>query len=171
MSLKAESLYLEYLGLGKSRTITKLAELTGQSVDSLYKTGQRHKWKERAELDDKAIQDKYDSKDYSELGASEILSGISRKSLEKLDRVINTVKVNNPRDAKIMLELAQLAAGKPTQITETQDNTDTGDMIHVSILFDILEMLPKEWADFAHAQLDRIIESESGETETEYTYN
>ncbi|MDV6373216.1 hypothetical protein [Deinococcus arenicola] len=155
MTLKSERLYLEYIGLGTDRTIPKLSKVTGQSIDSLYKMSKRYEWAERAALDDKALKEKFSNSDYSELGAGEILAGISRKSLEKLDRVISTVKVSNPRDAKIMLELSQLAAGKPTEIQQTISNDDN--LISVSILLDIIEMLPKEWQDKANAELEKRI--------------
>lgn len=157
MSLKSEQLYLEFVGLGPDRTILKLSEITGHKIDNLYRMSSRYKWIERVLVDDKALKDKYDSKDYSELGAHEILSGISRKSLEKLDKVISTVKVSNPRDAKILLELSQLAAGKPTEIQQTISHDDN--LISVSILLDIIEMLPREWQDKANAELEKRISS------------
>lgn len=143
MTLKAESLYLEFIGLGPERTIPKLSEITGQKVDNLYKMCSRYKWIERAALDDKAIKEKYDNKDYSELEAHDILSGISRKSLEKLDRVISTVKVSTVRDAKTLLELSQLASGKPTEITQASVSTEPGP----DIVETINRILPDEWAD------------------------
>ena len=88
-----------------------------------------------------------------DLTGFELLSRISRESQEKLYKAVKTVKINNARDAKVMLELAQLAAGKPTEIQQTISHDDN--LISVSILFDIIEMLPKEWQDKANAELEK----------------
>lgn len=151
MTLRNEQIYLQYLQLGKDRTIKQLSEITGLTVDNLYKVSSRNNWKERIRLDELALKENNLESDTSNLGTGEILSAISRESLDKLHRVIKTVKVSNVRDAKTLLELSQLAAGKPTEITQSNSPSEsTTNLIPI-----IRATLPKEYADKLIGELDR----------------
>lgn len=122
-----EKLYLDYLGLGPERTLDKLSELSGKSLSALQKMSSRYNWKERLKRDTDELKRQYPTVQIESLSNSEIVACISRESLENLFRSIKTLKVTNVRDAKILLEIAQLAAGKPTEITQTKiDSEDKG---------------------------------------------
>lgn len=142
-----EQMYLEYLGLGPERNLERLSAKTGKSLSALQKMSSRYKWKERLKSDTDELKRQYPSVDIQYLSNQEILSCISRESLEKLFSAIKTLKVTNVRDAKVLLEIAQLAAGKPTEITQTQD---TNNLDIVTLIYD---SLPK---DYAESLLDKI---------------
>lgn len=167
--LEIESLYLNYFSMGDGRKLADLAQNTGISVNTLYKLSAKHQWNIRVKVDSEALKQNLELQDTSNLSASERLSAISNESLIKVQTAIRKVPIKTVKDAQIMLNISQLTAARPTEITATA-NADSGDMISVSILFDIIESLPKEWADFAHAQLDRIIEDDLDTTPTQH-YN
>lgn len=140
-----EQMYLEYLSLGPERNLEKLSAKTGKSLSALQKMSSRYKWKERLKQDTDELKRQYPTVEINSLSNQEILSCISRESLEKLFSAIRTIKVTNVRDAKTLLELSQLAAGKPTEIVAEADAD--AERTGTDIVAAAYEVLPREYAE------------------------
>lgn len=158
MNIRQEQLYIQYLEMGESRTLDKLSQLTGYKLNTLNKYSQIFKWQDRVLADTIALNLHVKNEpnlDISSLSGHELLTRISRESQEKLYQAIKGVKVNNVRDAKVMLELSQLAGGKPTEIVGQIDQG--ANRISISAFTDILSAIlsPEQQKEF-----DRRIDEE-----------
>lgn len=146
-NLDVESIYLQYLGLGESRTIAKLATLTGRSKDSLYKLAQRHNWSERLQKDSEALKSSFKLSDIENMGAGELLAVINRKTLDKLAISVHTIEPKTIKDAKLLLEIHSLISLKPTVIKqETEpDYGENNTKVNTGAFIDLLKsILTKE---------------------------
>lgn len=153
--LDAESIYLTYLSLGDSRTISQLSALTGKTENALYKLQGRYKWKERLEKDSQVLTNNLSISDIGGMESSELLAVTNRATIEKLALFVQHAQPTSLRDAQILSSIYNIikTEREPQQATGTET-----DLVSVSWLFDMLEDLltPEQNKEF-HSRLDREI--------------
>ena len=148
-NLETEQLYLQYLEMGEDRTLSELAKVTGRSLSSLQKLSYRNGWKKRILLDNKALEQIIDNADLENLSVAEVVSDISRMTLDKLHKSVRQLEPKNMRDARLLLDIHNLISNKPTEIVYTEASTGEG-MVSVSYLFEFMEsfLSPEQYRDF-----------------------
>lgn len=120
INLEHEKLYVMYWNLGPSRTLVNLAKISGVKLATLHSISGKNKWRLRVIEDTESINTKELGTDLEKVGTGELSNLISRKTLEKLYQALNILKVTSVKDAKTLLEIYLLVAGKPTEIIKTE---------------------------------------------------
>lgn len=124
-----DQLFQMYVTLGEERTLKRLSEVTGYSLQTLNNKSSKGNWKSRlADLTEKneSLITAFVADIKNEVAISEavVYRGASEKLLSILQESMHMLQpTGNPREIKTILDTYKLINGQPTEITKQEVST------------------------------------------------